>query len=635
VSEKYLLLQDINSRQVKECIQFPYRPDFTCSCQVPVWLLCVGTSVSTLDKHLVPQAVMNHLRRLALKQPANMPLGILAMASSDVDQKYLGRIADASAPHAPLVSKALYQILGLSVVLAKKLYRARKLRKLDTSRDTKSLQLYHQIIWLSREGLSILELSILPYTQDGALGAECQVLTTKLRASFHHIFCLFHNNPPITTVSAHSSKRSTTTPLSPKHDNGRRKRSGSGSSPNDKPNATTPKRGSRDRGKKPQLRDPIDSITSDASFLTNPYAGVAPGTTPPPGLTPAMPPGFAPIAPKPSAFLLPAIDFVPNTATYFRAASNIATLLLPGAHPLRLSVAIEHAAFLWDCVHDHDGSRLLARRAIRSLRDGEDAGISDEQYDDAADMVGVLGRMMKRKSWEGTPKPGHGASPSSADPPSAAKANIADPFSQPYIPTIPLDEALSPTTPSKKMNVFRDDDVPPGLYGGPVGGATSPTQQRRSSKGSRHTRERSGSKSTTHTVTPRDRAAAAAIERAHRNGSGSTYPKYALAEDPETPPPRPPPKDPTPPSMPVPSKQSTPRRDTSMRVSPRDPRTPASTRQTRVRPATSGSSPRTPADLTYPRPMEVSPKTYRRDSRQQDAKTPTGYHTDEGYGGSS
>jgi hypothetical protein len=564
------------------------------------------------------------------------------MASSDVDQKYLGRIADTSALHAPLVSKALYQILGLSVVLAKKLYRARKLRKLDTSRDTKSLQLYHQIIWLSREGLSILELSILPYTQDGALGPECQVLSTKLRASFHHIFCLFHNNPPITTVSAHSSKRSTAMPLSPKHDNGqRRKRSGSGSSPPDKRDATTPRRESRSsKGKKPQLRDPIDSITSDASFLTNPYAGVAPGTTPPPGLTPAMPPGFAPIPPKPSAFLLPAIDFVPNTATYFRAASNIATLLLPGAHPLRLSVAIEHAAFLWDCVHDHDGSRSLARRAIRSLRDGEDAGISDEQYDDAADMVGVLGRMMKRKSWEGTPKPGHGASPSSADPPSATKPNIADPFSQPYMPTIPIDEALSPTTPSKKMNVFRDDEVPPGFYGGSVGSATSPTQERRGSKGSRHTRERSGSKSTTHTVTPRDRAAAAAIERAYRNGSGSTYPKYAPADAPETPPPRPPPKDPTPPStrLPsIPSKQSTPRRDTSTRISLRDPRTPGSAQQVRTRVVTSGGSPpRTPADLTYPRPMEVSPKTHRRGgSRQHDNMTPIGYHTDEGYGGSS
>ena len=604
--------------------------------------LCASFACISDETSLTCLAILNKHYILNFNElPPNAPLGLLAMASSDVDQKYLGRIADASAPHAPLVSKALYQILGLSVVLAKKLYRARKLRKLDTSRDTKSLQLYHQIIWLSREGLSILEMSILPYTQDGALGSECQVLTTKLRASFHHIFCLFHNNPPITTVSAHSSKRSTATPLSPKHDNGqRRKRSGSGSSPNEKRDGT-PRRTPRDsKGKKPQLRDPIDSITSDASFLTNPFQGVQPGTTPPPGLTPNMPPGFAPIPPKPSAFLLPAIDFVPNTATYFRAASNIATLLLPGAHPLRLSVAIEHAAFLWDCVHDHNGSRSLARRAIRSLRDGEDAGISDEQYDDAADMVGVLGRMMKRKSWEGTPKPGSTSAPSSGEKPAPIKLNIADPFSQSYVPTIPLDETLSPTTPSKKMEVYRDNQLPSSGYGVSVGSApASPTQERRGSKGNRHTRERSGSKSTTQTVTPRDRAAAAAMERerAYRNGSGSTYQEVAAKEtSPETPPPRPPPKDPSPVSMRLPSKQSTPRRDTSSRVTPQGPRTPASIPQSRTRPATSAGSPQTPDQLRYPRPMEVSPKYgHRRCSRQQEAMAANGYLTDEGYGGSS
>jgi hypothetical protein len=432
-------------------------------------------------------------------------------------------------------------------------------------------------------------------------------------------------------------------PLSPKHDNGqRRKRSGSGSSPMEKRDITPRKGG---KGKRPQLRDPIDSITSDASFVTNPYGGIQPGTTPPPGLTPLMPPGFAPIPPKPSAFLLPAIDFVPNTATYFRAASNIAILLLPGAHPLRLSAAIEHAAFLWDCVHDHDGSRSLAKRAIRSLRDGEDGGITDEQYDDAADMVGVLGRMMKRKSWEGTPKPSHGASPSSVEVPPlpTGKPNIADRYSQPYMPTIPLDEALSPTTPSKKMGVFRDDGIPPSLFGGPVGGMpASPTQERRGSKGSRDTRERSGSKSTTQTVTPRDRAAAAALERerAYRDTSGSSYPRYVLETSPETPPPRPPPKDPTPPSTQRLSKQSTPQRATSSRTTPQDTgRSPASALQPRARRGSSAGSPQTPGPpITYPRPMEVSPKgqSHRRGSRSTDrAPSERGYLTDEGYGGSS
>lgn len=566
---------------------------------------------------------MDHQLRLTIKNlPSNASLGLLAMASSDVDQKYLGHIASEAVSRNPLVAKSLYQILGLSVVLARKLLKARRLRKLDTSRDTKSLQLYHQIIWLSREGLSILEIYVLPYAQNGELGAECQVLTTKLRASFHHIFCLFHNNPPITAASAPPSQRTTFsgTPLSPKQDNGQRKtRIGSGGSPQERPEST-PKRHSREsKGKKPVLRDPIDSITSDASFLTNPYAGVQPGTTPPPGLAPPLPPGFAPIPPKPSAFLLPAIDFVPNTATYFRAATNIAALLLPGAHPLRLSVAIEHAAFLWDCVHDHNGARSIARRAIRSLRDGEDEGISDEQYDDAAEMVGTLGRIMRRKSWEGTPRPGHEPSPGPNEPLSTIKDSNLLQLPQSRDPM--ASNVTAPITP-RKVNVFRDTENSPSLYGGPVGGIpTSPAAERRNSKGSRHTRERSGSKSTQQTITPRDRTSR---DRSYTNPStGITPPTRPPPTKalPDTPP-RPPPKDyprTTPPSMRTPSNKqaSTPssRRDSS-RISPKDQgRTPSRT-------------------LTYPRPMEVSPKTARRERERQEVPA-NGYHTDEGYAGSS
>src|SRR5262245_5206995 len=127
------------------------------------------------------------------------------MASLDFDQKFLGRIAKQTADSSPLLSGSLYQILGLSVLLARRLIRARKLRKLDTSRDTPSLALYQHILWLSREGLSILELYVLPYAQDNQHGPECRVLSVKLRASFYHIFCLFHNQPPITTTNMTTS----------------------------------------------------------------------------------------------------------------------------------------------------------------------------------------------------------------------------------------------------------------------------------------------------------------------------------------------------------------------------------------------------------------------------------------------
>lgn len=64
------------------------------------------------------------------------------MAVSQIEEKILGRLAKQTAPSNALLSASLYQVLGLSILLSRKLVKARKLRKLDTSRDTKSLQLY-------------------------------------------------------------------------------------------------------------------------------------------------------------------------------------------------------------------------------------------------------------------------------------------------------------------------------------------------------------------------------------------------------------------------------------------------------------------------------------------------------------
>lgn len=549
------------------------------------------------------------------------------MASSDVDQKYLGRIASHTKEANPLVSKSLYQILGLSVILARKLFRARKLRKLDTSRDTKSLQLYHHIIWLSREGLSILEICVLPYTQNGELGPECQVIAAKLRASFYHIFCLFHNNPPVsTTIAAKGSASVTPTPLSPRLDTlNRRTRSGSGESQRD---FTPPKRNSKD--KKPLLRDPIDSITSDASFLTNPYAGMQPGTTSP-GLAPQLPPGLAPIAPKPSAFLLPAIDFIPLTSAHFRAATITATACLPGAHPLRLSVAIEHAAFLWDCVHDHEGARTISRRAIRALQEGEeDENVTDEAYDDAVEMVGQLGRTMRKKSWEGTPQTGAESSPSMGNPSPAPLKKVSlplPPVSAPP-PSIPI-----PMTP-RKVTVRRDPEILPGPVGGPVGGTPkisprSPASERRASKGSSYHSHRpsgSGGRSTRDQVTPREQPTTArksneitppSVPRKDPQSFQtvpSQTPPSSQRRRPTEMPPIPPPKDytrttqpgPTPPrtakastSMGRPSNEITPtQRVTSQRTTPKSQ--PSRERK-------SSTSRGSGQKVTYPRPMDDSP----------------------------
>lgn len=321
------------------------------------------------------------------------------MASLDFDQKFLGRIAKQTEDSNPFLSGALYQILGLSVLLARRLIRARKLRKLDTSRDTPSLAAYQHILWMSREGLSILELYVLPYAQDGQHGPECRVLSVKLRASFYHIFCLFHNQPPVTTTNMTSTEARAPgvppLPVSPRGGNGGRKADSSGLSPS-----------SKRAGKQPTLRDPIDSIVSETSFVTNPYAAGGPVGTPSPAPPINAPPGLNPIPiPQPSSFILPPLNFVPLASGYFTTATSYATQFLHGSHPLRLSVALEHSAFLWDCVHDHDGSRRIARRAIKDVYRAKEA-MDDSEFEDAAELVGILGRMMKRKSWEGTPRVG-------------------------------------------------------------------------------------------------------------------------------------------------------------------------------------------------------------------------------------
>ncbi|KAI9656737.1 MAG: hypothetical protein M1821_003376 [Bathelium mastoideum] len=322
--------------------------------------------------------------------------------ASDVEQKILGRLAHMTAYTSPFLSRALHQVLGLSVMLSKKLRRARKLRRLDPSRDTKSLQLYHHILWLSREGLAIVELDVLPYTQNGEQGAECRIMSCKLRASFYHIFCLFHNNPPVSTLSIPSQITLYSDPDgSPQHKNGQR-RSSNG------------KNGSSRHGKKASLRDAIPSLQSDISYITNPYALT--GATPPPQSqhqqqTPSRPPGLPPKPQIPSstAFILPPLNFLPITTSAFTTASSLASSLLPGSHPLRLSVALEHSAFLWDCAKEFDRSRRVAHRAISDVWKAEE-GMDDMEFADARELVSLLGGMMKR----GLPKSNNGGSTTEA-----------------------------------------------------------------------------------------------------------------------------------------------------------------------------------------------------------------------------
>ena len=283
------------------------------------------------------------------------PAFALWMASSEVDQKFLGFFAKSTGLENPLLSSMLYKVLGLSVRLARKLVRARRLRRLDPTRDTRYVQqLYHHILWLSREGLVITEQYVLPMVSDYL---ELKVLSYKLRASFYHIFVLFHNQPSINQAA--SSMRTE----EPVTQGSMRKGKGKAGDPT------------------PVSRSP--SISKTPAPQGGPVRG-------PPGLAP--PPTTA----QPSAaFLLPAVDYRPQATSCFVTAAALSDQLLPGSHPLRLSVKLEYVAYMYDCLHDPEGSRRMAKRTIADVYNAPE-GMDNESFEDAAEMVGILGKMMKR-----------------------------------------------------------------------------------------------------------------------------------------------------------------------------------------------------------------------------------------------
>lgn len=274
-----------------------------------------------------------------LQKPTSSNVNTL-MASSEVDQKYLGKFAKKNNDSNPYLSSFLYKILGLSVLLSRKLIRARRLRKLDTTRDTKSLQLYHHIIWLAREGLVMIEQYIIPMAADQLV---LKVLAHKLRASFYHIFVLFHNQPSVHQTAI------------PSFSTASKVEAAGGSSIRSSP---------------------------------NPLEG---------GPVQPLPPGLAPVSvPKPSAaFLLPATDYIPAATHCFTEASALADSRLGGAHPVRLSVKIEFAAYMYDCLHDGDGSRVLAKQAFKDVYN-DTSGIDTDMFEDATEQVQILLKMSKR-----------------------------------------------------------------------------------------------------------------------------------------------------------------------------------------------------------------------------------------------
>ncbi|TGJ79574.1 hypothetical protein E0Z10_g9198 [Xylaria hypoxylon] len=275
------------------------------------------------------------------------------MASFEVDRKFLGKLAKQVEPNNALLASMLFKILGLSINLAEQTAKVRKQRKLDTPRTTQLLELYFHIVWLSREGLIMLEQYVLPMVGDHD---ELKVLAVKLRASFYHVFVLFHNNPSVSTIGI-------STPI-----------------------PGIPQIPRLEKGKGVDRNDAVSETGRSSVQPTHPMEGGPVGP----------PPGFGPKLPEPvGAFLLPSVDYRPTAHEYFKQAATLADSLLWGSHSLRLSVKTEYAAFLYECLHDQEGSRILAKNTISEVYDASE-GMDDDMFHDACDLVTVLGKMMKR-----------------------------------------------------------------------------------------------------------------------------------------------------------------------------------------------------------------------------------------------
>jgi hypothetical protein len=299
------------------------------------------------------------------------------MASSEVDMKFLGQFAANIQGDHPLLAQSLFQIFGNLTMLSEKVIRARKLRRLDTTRDTKSVDLYCRIIWYAREGLKLLEEYVLPMV---ANYGELKVLSYKLRASFYHLYVLFHNQPPVSLKS--------------------------GTQVSTPPGLTSPRK--VDKGKGVDRGSPNEPYRPSSVQPTHPLEGGPVGGQP--GIQPP-PVEFAP------NFLVPAADYRPSALTCFQEATKLAEKHLWGSHPLRLSVKVEFSAFLYDCLHEREQSRRMAKATIAEVYNAAE-GLDDEMFDDAAQLVGILGKMMKRGlgsggsgSTPGAGSSGHRATP--------------------------------------------------------------------------------------------------------------------------------------------------------------------------------------------------------------------------------
>ena len=122
----------------------------------------------------------------------------------------------------------------------------------------------------------------------------------------------------------------------------------------------------------------------------------------------------------------------------------------------------------------------MARRAIKDVYRAQEA-MEDSEFEDAADLVGILGRMMKRKSWEGTPRVG-GASPAPSGP-GVAHAGGSDSQGHGNGAPVPPTPALAQQSPQTSRRAGEGRPIPNSPAQRSRSSSTSKAGQRKSSVG--------------------------------------------------------------------------------------------------------------------------------------------------------
>lgn len=273
------------------------------------------------------------------------------MALAEIDRKVLAHLINYYVSENRVVVENLRRVLGISVMLEEKLSDIQELRLFRIPLGARPVDAYRELLFLAKEGLALTEVFIAPHCGENADGVY-QVMALKLRASFHHIFCQYHNTPPVRQLR--QKKVEGLSALSAYY------------------------LASRQDQNFELAASPVPSVQS---FVTNPYAANV--QAPPilahvpadaqPRTAPIYPPGLSagtvneygfPVAA--STFLMPALDYTPETKRLFELATKRAEITLHPAHPLVLSLALEQATFLMNCLGEYEKAFKVIKRAART-----------------------------------------------------------------------------------------------------------------------------------------------------------------------------------------------------------------------------------------------------------------------------